>query len=177
MLRQSICRACLRATAPKPLLPLANLRQGFASSSIGSRRHKRDIYDDQGDLDEDSPSFLSPSPFSSISEASPEEISEESLDRLHPSDMEEINEEEPSDESTAQQSEFNYSFDLEEPDVDPRYAFGIRKPRNEKPDYPAIVKLRPDLDPEVDEEELEEVKRVAGIRRQTEKKRRSKVSY
>ena len=132
-------------------------------------------------MDEETPAARPSEPLPSKQDTEDVLEFEEGLSRLHPTDMEDglIEDGEPSPPQSEQgeQGEFKpYSFDLEEPDLDPRFAFGMRKPRKEKPDYPAIIKLRPDLDPEVDEEELEEVKRVSQIRRQTEKKRRSKVS-
>lgn len=178
MLRQAaLCRACLRAATSRTVISTSVRNRTFATSPVSFRRHKRDIYDDQGDIDEEplpSSSFAS----SALPPGSEDVLeTEEGLSRLHPSDMEPLDIVEGEDEIQTPQGQFTpYSFDLEEPDLDPRYAFGIRKPRKEKPDYPAIIKLRPDLDPEVDEEELEEVKRVSQIRRQTEKKRRSKVS-
>jgi hypothetical protein len=65
-----------------------------------------------------------------------------------------------------------YSFDLEEPEFDPGH-FGIRQKR---PEYPTVIKLRPELDPELEADEIEEIRRVGAIRRQTERKRRSRVS-
>ena len=80
-------------------------------------------------------------------------------------------------EKDAQQEAFEtYDFGLEEPDLDPRFAFGLRKPKREKPEYPTLIKLRPDLDPEVDVEALEERRRLGQIRRQAAAKRSAKVS-
>lgn len=65
-----------------------------------------------------------------------------------------------------------YSFDLEEPEFDPGH-FGIRQKR---PEYQTVIKLRPELDPELEADEIEEIRRLGAIRRQTERKRRSRVS-
>lgn len=65
-----------------------------------------------------------------------------------------------------------YSFDLEEPEFDPGH-FGIR---HKRPEYQTVIKLRPELDPELEADEIEEIRRLGAIRRQTERKRRSRVS-
>lgn len=68
-----------------------------------------------------------------------------------------------------------YDLSLEEPDLGPTQLYGMKKKPRAKSAYPAVIKLRPDLDPIADEEEIEEKRRLGQIRRQGEKKRQLKV--
>lgn len=68
-----------------------------------------------------------------------------------------------------------HDLSLEEPDLGPKNLYGLKKKQGPRPDYPAVIKLRPDLDPVADEEEYEEMRKTRSLRRQTERKRQLKV--
>ena len=71
----------------------------------------------------------------------------------------------------------DYNFNLEEPELDPRVSYGMKKPEKVRPAYPVIIKLKPDLDPEVDADLLEQRRQEGILRRQVAAKRSAKVGF